>query len=155
MVLNNFGSAIGSGWSTGNMPLDYNGNGFSYGLGSTTIAPTASGTGMRLYFGDGNTAPTKSDYWLSGNQVNLTYVSGAFSTHPSPAPNDGEMLSYVFVYRNDGNSDLVIKEVALGYTYQGFSSAYGPCIITRTVLSQPKTIKAGRQYAFTVTVKVQ
>lgn len=154
MVLKNFGSAIGLGWYTGNMPLDYNGNGFSYPIGNY-VDPTASGTGMRLYFGDGNTAPTKSDYWLSGNQVNLTYVSGNHSRRPSPAPNDGEMLSYVFVYRNDGNSDLVIKEVALGYTYQGFSSVYGPCIITRTVLSQPKTIQAGHQYAFTVTVKVQ
>lgn len=155
MVLNNFGSAIGFRWGTGNCPLDYNGNSFSYDL-PDHVAPNSPGSnGMSLVFGDGNTAPTKSDYWLSGNRVNLTYVSGAYSTHPDPRPNAGEMLSYVFVFRNDGNSDVVVKEVGLAYWHQGFSSAYGPCLITRTVLSQPKTIKAGHQYAFTVTVKVQ
>lgn len=92
-----------------------------------------------LVLGDGNTPPTLSDYWLSGNQITDFTATSSVSS----ATDAGKITAIgTYTITNTGASDITIKEVGMLVT-NTFSSPSFNYLIMRDVLDTPLTIAAG------------
>ena len=113
-----------------------------------------SARGWYVDVGFSDTPVEHDDYNLSDGNINgasaglLTYVTGAV-TNVLPS-----IRTCVTTYRNDGNSDVVVKEVGIVGKIAG-STANAPNynhLITRKVLDTPITVPAGATMSFTYSI---
>lgn len=105
---------------------------------STANADNYSG----IFFGDGTTAPSKSDYNLSGNRVTGYSVDQIVNTYSV----EGDTLtsSLKITLTNTSDSAITISEIAwfVLSRYANKSSCY--VMLDRTLLETPVTIPAGQ-----------
>lgn len=152
MVLKNFACMLGSAFSRQTSAKANSGTLVNWGTNPVNnVVPASPGTrGWNFRLGTGNTAATINDYVLDTDVTSsLTYVSSTLLAEPNVQTYD--MLSYVFVYKNNTASDITIKEVGLAYD-TGYGGGY--ILINRKVLSSPLEMKAGKTYAFTATISM-
>lgn len=97
-------------------------------------------TANGLHFGDGNTAPTKDDYYLSGNQITTLNRSSQVIENFF----DGDTIGtrFALTVRNTGTSEVTVREMAWVINLQA-SNASKYFMLDRTVLDEPVTIAAG------------
>lgn len=113
----------------------------------------AASYGRYVDVGFGETAVTKDDYKLDDSNVidnrYLTWLS-TVTTNASPA-----ISSVVTVYRNDGNSDIQVRE--LGLIMKNMNAASRPAnniLLARKVLDTPITVHVGETMAFTYSIEL-
>lgn len=94
-----------------------------------------------VYFGDGTVAPTKEDYWLSGNLI--TTLSSAGVTQAEDYNGDTVTQTLVFTLKNTGPDTVTISEAAWCEKFYTAASAQKSFMFDRVLLSSPVTIAAG------------
>lgn len=102
---------------------------------STSLIVNSNMNGYGICFGDGNIAPTREDYFLSGNVItSLSRVSSVESAEVI-----GNTYKYLLTYtlKNTGSSDITISEVAWVVMFSKYE------MVDRTLLDSPVTIPAG------------
>lgn len=98
-------------------------------------------------FGTGTTAPSRNDYWLSGDLI--TTISVVAATITSSVSNEAYNYNCALTISNTGDADISIGEVALvGYVYKSSNSPLY-AMLDRLVLDTPLTLAAGEQGVIT------
>lgn len=112
-----------------------------------TVANSDNTNGWKVQVGTNDTEPAATDYAIA--TTGLTRVS----TVANSCSSIKQFHNVTSVYRNDTESDIIIKEVALSFGVNN-SSNTKECIFFRKVLSSSVTIAPGEQYSFTYTTSI-
>ena len=100
-------------------------------------------------FGDGDTPPTRDDYFLSGSQITAMTAVASVSTSKT---DDSVTIKGIYTITNIGSEEITIKEVGL-FPVVKSATLGGHIMIERTVLDNPVTIPVGGfgQVEYTIT----
>ena len=106
--------------------------------------------------GFGNTAETPNDYCMDEENYysnKLTVTASGVASH-----SDREFFSIYAIFRNDGNEDVVVKEVGVeGNPTKGYNAGYhaSNVLLMRKVLDTPLTIAPGESYSFNYRLRIK
>ncbi len=118
-------------------------------MADPTTAYGSLGGGISLLnVGFGDTPETAGDYILAdGNDANPLLKVVARSKNVAAL---GEICNVYVNVRNDGSSNVTVKEIGLygNPTYSGSSGGSNTCLLARKVLETPVTIAPGETYSF-------
>ena len=110
---------------------------------SKTVCTANSPNVNSVAFGTGNTPPSLSDYWLSGNLITDIAIVGQGITRANT--DGGVSFTSKLTVENTGSDTIVINEMAIiALCYKGGNST-GPAMLDRTVLDTPLTLAPGEQ----------
>ena len=99
--------------------------------------------------GTGNTNPTIDDWNLATPVTNLTEIDNTNTQKTSPRSyEDNFIMTVTTTYQNNTDSDVTIKELGL-FIFESF--AVNEHMIARQLVD-PVIVRAGRSYAFTMTI---
>lgn len=99
--------------------------------------------------GTGNTNPTVDDWNLAAPVTNLTEIDNTNTQKISPRSyEDNFIMTVTTTYQNNTGSDVTIKELGL-FIFESFASSEH--MIARQLID-PIVVRAGRSYAFTMTI---
>lgn len=113
------------------------------------LIKTAKGS-TGVVFGNGSVAPTKDDYFLSGEL--LTTISATFTQNVTFDEN-GYEISTVYNITNTGSNPITVGEVGLFANTNIASNVSSYFLVERTVLDNPVTIPAGGVGQVTYTIR--
>lgn len=137
-VINDYGIRAACGYTAAN-PNQY----ATLGYGSAFVA-----------VGFGDTAESPDDYGLAdGNYSNPLLSVSAYGKNASAV---GDILNLYANYRNNGNSNVTVREVGIIGNPTGNSQATGSnnvCLLYRKVLDTPVVIAPGETYSFSYNVR--
>ena len=108
----------------------------------------SNGIHWAIFVGKGDTEPTFTDYALVSKATELTWLSGGMTVD-----SNNTLWSLTSTFKNNTESPVVIKEVAMGWYHNSTSDGYG-ILIARSLLETPVTIAPGETYAFTYNIEV-
>lgn len=118
--------------------------------GTNSIDLTAGNTtGLWIAFGSGTTEVNKDDYTLAEQLTDYTVISNTITLRYDVF--DSDIMIVNRTIKNTGSSDMIVKEMALVYTYNSASGK--SAILSREVLKNPVTIKPDEIYSFTITAR--
>lgn len=99
--------------------------------------------------GTGNTNPTVDDWNLAAPATNLTEIDNTNTQKKTPRSyGDNFILTVTTTYQNNTGSDITIKELGL-FIHEG--QADMDHMLARQLVD-PIIVRAGRSYAFTMTI---
>lgn len=114
----------------------------SFGTGgrSDTYQPK-----MGIILGDGNTPPSPTDYWLSGNMITDFTASVAMTCN---VVNDKVVVIGVYTIYNTSSSAFTIREIGFARSAVNNSSSSKAILLMRDVLETPITVAGNGQATF-------
>lgn len=112
-----------------------------------------------LDVGYGETAETPSDYRLADGNISntlLTATASGVNTHAA-SPTQRMFFSVYTTFQNNGNSDVIVKEVGVygNPSTNGYAYNTNTVLLCRKVLDNPITIAPGESYNFTYQLKIK
>lgn len=111
---------------------------------------STSNSSMGIILGDGTTAPTLSDYKLSGNMLTSATATVGDSV---TIDDNGITRTAVLTVNNTGTTDFVVSEVGLIGRYN-YGSSYADFFLwERSLLDKPVTIPAGGAGQITYSIR--
>lgn len=130
------------------------GNGFIISALMQTVRKDdiKNSNGYGVWFGDGETPPTRDDYrWAGTIAKNFTHQVSVSST----ADAIGISTTAVYTITNNNSTEITIREICMfSRWYRATTSDYHGYLIDRTVLDTPVTIPAGGIGQVTYTIRM-
>lgn len=106
----------------------------------------ANSEGSFIVLGDSDTAEAVSQYNIQGTDITSSLTRVGYTL-------DGnQVVGLTVTYRNDGSSNVVIKEMAY-FVWAGYSNA-NSIMVARKVFAQPLTIEPNETRAVTITLAI-
>lgn len=104
--------------------------------------------GSFIVLGDSDTAEAVSQYNIQGTDITSSLTRVGYTR------DDNQPVGLTVTYRNDGSSNVVIKEMAY-FVWVGYDSTYSNSImVARKVFAQPLTIEPNETRAVTITLAI-
>lgn len=108
--------------------------------------PGVNTQGSFIVLGDSDTAEAVSQYNIQGTDITPSLTRVGYTR------DDNQPVGLTVTYRNDGSSNVVIKEMAY-FVWAGYSST-NAIMVARKVFAQPLTIEPNETRAVTITLAI-
>lgn len=102
--------------------------------------------GSFIVLGDSDTAEAVSQYNIQGTDITSSLTRVGYTR------DDNQVVGLTVTYRNDGSSNVVIREMAY-FVWAGYSST-NSIMVARKVFAQPLTIEPNETRAVTITLAI-
>ena len=102
--------------------------------------------GSFIVLGDSDTAEAVSQYNIQGTDITSSLTRVGYTR------DDNQPVGLTVTYRNDGSSNVVIKEMAY-FVWAGYDST-NAIMVARKVFAQPLTIEPNETRAVTITLAI-
>lgn len=106
-----------------------------------------------LEVGFGDTAVTAADYDLADSNLSNPKLTCVASGKNSP--NGTDLINTYANFRNDGSSNVVVKEIGVVGVFNSQSSINAAALMYRKVLDTPVTIAPGETYNFNYKIRIR